>query len=206
MDKQIKLNITADLQELRDYYETVKTQFPQYKWVATEQKDNIKREAYFDENIDLSKMASGYAINSYLPEHDTRLAAPWNVITNDYTDGTRRTELCFGIAERILDKIPMAYRLGISVTPGGNYIESHTDDAWHIHFPIYSPPKSFFTWDDENNQPLEWSHYPADGSAWALNTLLMHSVKNQDTADRVHMFFSVKKENIPELLKLTGQI
>jgi hypothetical protein len=206
MNKEIKLNITADLSELREYYGMLKTQYNQYKWIATEQKDNIKREAYNSENIDLSKMASGYAITTYLPEDDNRLPAPWNVIAKLTTDGKKRTEMCFGIAERVMDKIPMAYRLGISVTPGGNYIESHTDDAWHIHFPIYSPLKSYFTWDDENRNPVEWSHYPADGFSWALNTQLMHSVKNQDTEDRVHMFFSVKEEDIPALLQLNLHI
>ena len=198
----MKLDITADINELREYYETLRTQYPQYKWVATEQKDNIKRSAYNNPDIDLSKMASGYAITTYLPDNDNRLAAPWNVIATEITDGKKRTELVFGIAERLLDKIPMAYRLGISVTPGGNFIESHVDDAWHIHFPIYSPEKSYFTWDDENNNPVEWSHYNDDGSSYALNTLLMHSVKNQDTDDRVHMFFSVKEQDIPELIKL----
>lgn len=206
MNKEIKLNLTADLLELREYYQVLKTQYSHLKWIATEQRDNIKREAYNSENIDLSKMASGYAITTYLPEDDPRLPAPWNVISKLTTDGKKRTEMCFGIAERLLDKIPMAYRLGVSVTPGGNYIESHTDDAWHIHFPIYSPPQSFFTWDDENRNPVEWSHYPADGSSWALNTLLMHSVKNQDTEDRVHMFFSVKEEDIPALLQLNLHI
>ena len=114
--------------------------------------------------------------------------------------------MVFGIAQRILDKIPMAYRLGISVTPGGNYIESHTDDAWHIHFPIYSPPKSYFTWDTDDNQPVSWEHYDADGGAWALDTTKMHSVKNQDTEERVHIFFSVREEDIPALLEIKGKI
>lgn len=202
MNKQIKLNLTADITELREYYETISTQYSQFKWVATEQEANIKRSAYNNPNIDLTKMASGFAITTYLPEHDLRLAAPWNVIATEITDGRRRTEMCFGIAERLLDKIPMAYRLGVSVTPGGNFIESHVDDAWHIHFPIYSPPKSFFTWDDQFNNPMEWEHYEDDGSSWALNTQLMHSVKNEDTSDRVHMFFSVKEQDIPALLEL----
>jgi len=130
---------------------------------------------------------------------------PWNEIEK-YPAPLINTDMVFGIAQRILDKIPMAYRLGISETPGGNYIESHTDDAWHIHFPIYSPPKSYFTWDNELREPIEWVHYEDDGSAWALNTTLMHSVKNLDTAPRVHMFFSVKEENIPALLEISGRI
>jgi len=205
MDRQIKLNITADINELREFYDIIKTKFADRKWVATEQKQYIKREAYNDPNIDLTKMASGWALTTYL-KNDDQICAPWNVLTSDFTDGKKRTDMVFGIAERLLEKIPMAYRLGISETPGGNYIESHTDDAWHIHFPIYSPPKSFFTWDDENRQPISWEHYPADGSSWALDTTLMHSVKNQDTTPRVHMFFSVKREDMPALLKITGQI
>ena len=205
MEKQIKLDITADINELREFYEIIRTEFADRKWVATEQQTFIKPEAYNNPNIDLSKMASGWALQNYL-KNDTQVCPPWNVVTRDFTDGTKRTDMVFGIAERLLDKISMAFRLGISVTPGGHYIESHTDDAWHIHFPIYSPSKSFFTWDDNSNQPLEWERYADDGSAWALNTTLMHSVKNLDTEDRVHMFFSVKEKDIPALLQIQGQI
>lgn len=204
MDKEFKLNFHVDIEELKEFYEIISTKYAHLKWVATEQKQHIKREAYFDPNIDLSKMASGWGLQHFLQDRSLP-CPPWNVIEKKPAP-LINSEMVFGIAQRILDKIPMAYRLGISVTPGGNYIESHKDDAWHIHFPIYSPPKSFFTWDDENNNPVAWSHYEADGSAWALNTLLMHSVKNQDTEDRVHMFFSVKEEDIPELIKITGKI
>lgn len=150
-------------------------------------------------------MASGWALQNYL-KNDTQICPPWNVVTSDFTDGTKRTDMVFGIAERLLDKIPMAFRLGISVTPGGHYIESHIDNAWHIHFPIWSPSKSFFTWDDENHNVLSWEHYNDDGTSWALNTTLMHSVQNHDTNDRVHLFFSVKDQDMPELLKIKGQI
>jgi len=204
MDKQIKLDFYADIAELREFYRIISTEYAHLKWVATEQKQYIKPEAYFDPNIDLTKMASGWGLQHFL--HDrSLLCPPWNVIEKKPAPQVN-SEKIFGIAQRILDKIPMAYRLGISVTPGGHYIESHTDDAWHVHFPIHSPPKSYFTWDDENNQPVEWEHYDDDGSAWALNTQCMHSVKNQDTADRVHIFFSVKVEDIPEMLKIKGKI
>jgi hypothetical protein len=205
MERQIKLNITADIFELREFYSIIKTNFLDRRWVATEQAHHIKRSAYNDPNINLLKMPSGWALTTYL-KNDDQICAPWNVLTDDFTDGTKRTNMVFGIAERLLEKIPMAYRLGISVTPGGNYIESHVDDAWHIHFPIYSPPKSFFTWDDSNRNPVDWEHYEDDGSAWALNTQLMHSVKNLDVDDRVHMFFSVKEADMPELLKIQGAI
>lgn len=204
MDKQIKLNITADINELREFYDIIRTKYADRKWVATEQIQYIKREAYNDPNIDLTKMASGWALQTFLPNPD-QICPPWNVVEDNPIKPVN-TDMVFGIAARLLEKIPMAYRLGISVTPGGNYIESHIDDAWHIHFPIYSPPKSYFTWDDDNRQPVSWEHYDDDGSSWALNTNLMHSVKNQDITDRVHLFFSVKEEDIPELLKITGQI
>ena len=204
MLRHIKLNITADINELREFYQTISTKFADRKWVATEQQQHIKREAYNNPNIDLTKMASGWGLQHYLQDR-TLPCPPWNVIEK-YPAPLINTDMIFGIAERILDRIPMAYRLGISETPGGNYIESHTDDAWHIHFPIYSPPKSYFTWDDENRQPVEWVHYEDDGSAWALNTTLMHSVKNMDTEKRVHMFFSVKEQDIPALLEISGKI
>lgn len=204
MDKQIKLDFYADIEELREFYGIISTKYAHLKWIATEQQQYIKPEAYFDPNIDLTKMASGWGLQHFLHDRSV-LCPPWNVIEKKPAPQVN-SEMIFGIAQRILDKIPMAYRLGISVTPGGNYIESHTDDAWHVHFPIYSPPKSYFTWDDENNQPVTWKHYDDDGSAWALNTQCMHSVKNQDTTDRVHIFFSVKVEDIPELLKIKGKI
>jgi hypothetical protein len=204
MIRQLKLNITADIDELREFYNILSTQFLDRKWIATEQKAHIKREAYNDPNIDLTKMASGWGLQHYL--HNRSLPCPpWNVIEKQPAP-LINTDMVFGIAQRILDKIPMAYRLGVSETPGGNYIESHTDDAWHVHFPIHSPSQSFFTWNDENDEPVEWVHYKDDGSAWALNTTLKHSVKNLDTEKRVHMFFSVQGKDIPALLEISGKI
>lgn len=204
MDKQIKLDITADINELREFYDIIRTEYADRKFVPEEQKDRIKRSAYNDPNIDLTKMAYGWGLQTFLVDKDA-ICPPWNVVEPN-PQVPVNTEMVFGIAERLLNKIPMAYRLGISVTPGGHYIESHTDDAWHIHFPIWSPPKSYFTWDDENRQPVTWEHYDDDGTSWALNTTLMHSVRNLDTEDRVHLFFSVKEQDIPELLKIKGQI
>ena len=39
-----------------------------------------------------------------------------------------------------------------------------------------------------------------------LNTNLRHSVKNMGDAPRVHIIFTVKNEDVDELLKIQGEI
>ena len=208
MERIYKLNVTVDLEELRDYYKNIVEQYQHKKFVHSEQKSYIKREAYttdqideFGENVehDLNRMPHGWSIQSYLPD-ENRICAPWNVLTKNPVPEWN-TELYFGIAEKIAKKFPMGYRMGISLSYPGSYIPTHVDESWHVHIPIYSPKKAYFDFDDVGER-----HNLEAGFIYLVDTTQMHSVHNEDLEDRPHLLFSVKAEDVESVLAITGAI
>ena len=199
-----KLKVYADIDEAREYYQIIKKDFADQKWSVYEGEKRLTKEAWYGfEDADWKLAPGGWAIQSHLETDD--ICAPW--IVDTYKPVHRENNpMVFGFAQRLLEKIPMAKWLSISVTPGGGGIVSHQDSHWHIHLPLYSPEKSFLTWDNENKEPVHWKHYPADGSIYAWNTTERHTVLNQSDELRVHLFFKVKIEDVPDLLKITGKI
>ncbi len=200
----IKLQVYADLEEAKEYYEILKRDFADKRWDVYEGEKRLTKEAWYGfENVAYEMHPGGWAIQSHLETDD--ICAPW--IVDTYNPILRKDNpMVFGFAEKLLKKIPMAKWLSLSETPPGGGIVSHQDSHWHIHLPLYSPEKSFLTWDNENKEPVYWEHYPADGSFYAWNTTQQHSVLNQSNEIRVHLFFKVEIEDVPELLKITGKI
>jgi hypothetical protein len=209
MDKRIKLNVTFDLDEALDYYKTVQEKFHHLKWIPTENLKYIDERAIVKEvEMIEEKMPSGWAIQSFI-EDNSQICPPWNVIKHNnifVNDINYETELMFGFARKVLDKFPMAKRMGISEMKPNGFIQSHWDKSWRVHLPLISPDKSYFTWDDDQGNPIEWDNYPSDGGIWLLDTNLRHSVKNMGDANRVHIIFTVKNEDVEELLKIQGTI
>ena len=201
---QHKLQVYADIEEVREYYNIIKTQYADRRWSIYEGVDRLTKEAWYGfENINYADAPGGWAIQTHLETDE--ICAPWVVDT--YNPVQRNDDpMVFGFAEKLLKKIPMAKWLSISETPPGGGIVSHQDSHWHIHLPIYSPKNSFLTWNDENQQPVFWEEHVADGSIHAWNTTEYHSVVNKSNELRVHLFFKVEKEELPELLKIVGKI
>lgn len=200
-----KLNVYADLEEAREYYEILKRNFSNKKWSVYEGANRLTKEAWEGfEAIDYKFAPGGWAIQSHL-DNEENICAPWIIDTYNPVY-VKNNPMVFGFAEKLLKKIPMAKWLSLTETPPNGGIVSHQDSHWHIHLPLYSPEKSYLTWDDENKQPIYWEHYPADGSIYAWNTTEYHSVINKSEDLRVHLFFKVEIEDVPELLKITGKI
>lgn len=199
-----KLQVYADLEEAKEYYEILKRDFSDQKWSVYEGADRLTKEAWYGfENLDYKLAPGGWAIQSHLETDE--ICAPWVVDTYEPVQ-RENNPMVFGFAERLLKKIPMAKWLSLSETPPGGGIVSHQDSHWHIHLPLYSPEKSYLTWDNEDRQPVYWEHYPADGSIYAWNTTERHTVLNQSNELRVHLFFKVEIEDVPELFKISGKI
>lgn len=201
---QHKLQVYADLEEARDYYNIIKTEFANRRWNIYQHSDNVTKEAWYGfENIDYSLAPGGWAIQTHL---DTdQVCAPW--IIDTYTPVEQSNNpMVFGFAEKLLKKIPMAKWLSISETPPGGGIVSHQDSHWHIHLPLYSPKESYLTWDNEDKEHVYWQQHDADGSIYAWNTTELHSVVNNSNELRVHLFFKVEMEDIPDLFKIVGKI
>jgi hypothetical protein len=200
-----KLNVYADLDEARNYYEIIKKDFAHKKWSIYEGDKRLTKEAWYGfEELNYKLAPGGWALQSHL-ETDEVNCAPWIIDTYDPVL-KNNNPMIFGFAEKLIKKIPMAKWLSISETPPGGGIVSHQDSHWHIHLPLYSPEKSYLTWDDENKLPIYYEHYPADGSIYAWNTMEPHSVVNSSNELRVHLFFKVEKEDVPNLFKITGKI
>ena len=201
---QFKLDVYADIEEAREYYEIIRTKYAHRKWKLTEQGEKVTPEAWRGfEDIDRETAPGGWGLQSHLEDGD--ICPPW-IITTYEPVHIPENDMIFGFAQRLIEKIPMAKWLGISEITGGSGIISHKDSHWHIHLPIYSPAKSFLTWDDEDRQPVSWQNFPADGSIYAWNTTEQHSVFNQSDDMRVHMFFKVEIKDVPELFKIKGKI
>jgi hypothetical protein len=199
-----KLKVYADLNEAREYYNIIKTQFANQRWNIYDHSQTVTKEAWFGfEGIDYSLAPGGWAIQTHLDTE--QVCAPWIIDTYEPVQ-QEHNPMVFGFAKKLLKKIPMAKWLSISETPPGGGIVSHQDSHWHIHLPLYSPKDSFLTWDDEDKNPIVWRQHDADGSIHAWNTTELHSVVNKSNEVRVHLFFKVEMEDIPELLKITGQI
>lgn len=201
---QFKLDINADINEAREYFKIIKTEYADRYWSVDKFDYTLTKEAWYGfEDIDYKLAPGGWGLQSHLK--GSEVCPPWIISTYDPIEN-KNTDIVFGFAEKLLKKIPMAKWLGISVTPPGGGIVSHQDSHWHIHLPIYSPKESYLTWDDENKNPVHWEHFPADGSIYAWRTTEQHSVVNKSNEDRIHLFFKVEMEEIPNLFKLTGTI
>jgi hypothetical protein len=199
-----KLKVYADIAEAREYYEIIKTKFAHRRWGIHNYAHTLTKEAWYGfEEINYDLAPGGWALQTHLDNDE--VCAPWIVDTYDPVE-KEDNPMIFGFAERLLRKIPMARWLSISETPPGGGIVSHQDSHWHIHLPLYSPEKSYLTWDNEHKEPVYWEEHVADGSIYAWNTTEQHSVINKSNELRAHLFFKVEIEDVPELFKIVGKI
>lgn len=206
---QFKLNLHADINDIREYYNELSTRFQHRRWSLTNT-ENIK---HVDEqswngfrDVDATLIPGGWAITPYFKD-DNIVCPPYRVTNHKPTvvDNVGN-ELLFGFAERFVSKVPMAKWLAITDLNPTGAITPHVDPFWHIHIPIYSSPDSHFIWNTDDGSEMYSSTFDADGSIWACNTMHPHSVKNNSNKLRVHFIFRVEDEDIPELIKLSGKI
>lgn len=88
----------------------------------------------------------------------------------------------------------------------GAEIKAHIDNPLHIsiriHIPLVTNPDvTFFVLRDGD---WESAHFPADGSAYFLNTAYTHKVMNSGTTDRVHLILNLASFEDIEHLRLRG--
>lgn len=194
-----KLNFKVDINELRQYYDKLNTDFQHLDWSWEKCGNDIVkqwRDAAYEDPANL--LTHGWAIQSNLKDI-TLPCPPWNISTHETVE-YRNTELAFGIIERLQQSIPYSYRWSVSVQPQGGKVTKHTDakDEYTVWLPIYtSGPAITFDKDYE----LE-----ADGSAYILDTTQEHHTFNSSKQDRVTIIFRLKQGNLNNLLSLEGII
>lgn len=201
MEKQIKLKIRANLEELRDFYNRLNTEFLKYKWVAEEQYHKIEDRAWIDKTDKTPKnLPNGWCLQHYLPDRN-EICPPWNVFGSVPGTPLIDTPMMTGIAKRLQEKVSGTFRFGMTEMAEGKQIGFHVDDHWRIHFPVYSPPGSLWHWQDNV------VHLPADGSAWLMKVTEPHAYSNlTGPGMRVHFLCMIKDEDVPNLLELDFEI
>jgi hypothetical protein len=192
-----KLNFSIDIDELRDYYNTVKTDFDHLIWSWERCGDTVVkqwRDAAYADPANL--LTYGWAIQSNLKDI-TIPCPPWNISTYETTE-YRNTELAFGIIEKLQKEIPHAYRWAISVQPPGGIVSVHSDqeDEYTVWIPVHTEGVviTFVTPEKTSEFSLE-----SNGSAYLLDTTIPHHTHNAGNIDRVSIIFRINQKYVSEL-------
>lgn len=200
-----KLNFKIDVDSLRDYYRTLTEEYKDYIWRVETLKEI---EDYTLERIKNSLPNYGWAITTEILDETIKTAPPWPEILPEfsYADKTlrpeRRTAVAFGIAEKLLEAVPYASHVIISVFPPGGGTIPHSDQDFllRVHVPIYTNKQIFWATED-GYQCLD-----KVGQPYLCDTRKIHAVYNDSNEDRVHLIFAIEDKYINDIKKITGTI
>lgn len=171
-------NIKFNMQELTDYYNSVVSEHKNLRWTVPGAVDT--------KTHSVSNMYS-WAIQSNLKD-PTIPCPPYHIDGIDNVIESDRfnvpTALIFGFAEKLINTFPNVRQTSIAGHPPGTRIDLHpdNDEFLKIHIPIVTNPDAWFCFEDEKFN-LEV------GSAYMVNTAILHGTDNLGTTDRVHLLF-----------------
>jgi hypothetical protein len=198
------LNFTVDIDELRDYYHTLKDQHSDLNWSWSKCGSDIIdqwRDAAHSDPANL--LTHGWAIQSNLKDLSLP-CPPWNISKHEIVE-YRNTKLAFGIIEKLQSAIPYGYRWAVSVQPSGGTVSLHSDqeDELTVWIPIYTDGVAitFVTPKKNTGYCLD-----SNGSAYLLDTTIPHFTYNYSTQDRVTIIFRLNIKNLSQLLAVQGSI
>lgn len=203
----IKLNFTVKLDSLQEYYHILQTKYDHLSWRWERHKHEITEEWF--ERITSNGLGCtlpyGWAIQSNLVDLSIP-CPPYNISIHERTQ-YRNTELAFGLVTKLQKLIPYAYRWSLVVQPPTGKVSRHVDqgDEYTAHIPIVDAPGATFKFWDENNNRRDFN-IPADGSVYLVDTIIEHETENYSNTDRVGLVFRFKRDNLPTLLQLTGEV
>jgi hypothetical protein len=198
------LNFTVDIDEIRQYYNTVLTKFDHLLWSWDRCGDTVveqwKNSAYLDAD---NLKTCGWAIQSNLEDLSIP-CPPWNISIHNTVE-YRNTELAFGIIERLQTAIPFGYRWSISVQRSGGKVSLHSDqeDEVTVWLPIYTDGISITFVTDTDT--IEYN-LNSNGCAYLLDTTIPHFTHNSSDKDRVAIIFRLPKSKVSELISIKGTI
>lgn len=195
-----KLNFTVDIQNLKEYYNILKTHYDHLHW--TWDKNSIHLEdtakglcATTEETIMhgwplQSDMADSSIPPSMLKSKHARV--PWY-----------DTELMFGAVKNLKSHIPYSYRWTLFVLPPTGRVVKHNDPGEYVvHIPIeWGEDAKFILGDYPNSRAYT---LPSDGSAYVVDVEIPHETVNNSAADRVGLIFRIKREHIDLLTDTWG--
>lgn len=191
----IKLDkLQFNYQELVEYYNVLEKNFAHLKWTTdlietSQQVDGVKY--YTDGTIELPWYSWGIQTSQ---NPGNKIEGGWRAGTdptkNSLEKYVTRSPLVFGIAKKLIVNIPTLCQLGIVVHPPGGRIVIHQDvepedqDLLTVQIPIVTNEHAY--WINDNGKTVLET-----GSAYLLNTHLLHGTDNQGTSSRVHLLFRV---------------
>jgi hypothetical protein len=188
--KVIKLdNVKFSHNELIEYYNKIVENYQHLKWTV---------DTDFDVKTHKVSEIYSWAIQSNLKD-PTKPCPPYHVKDDNdvHPDNTFTvpTELIFGFAKKIIESFPDVRQTVIAGHPPGTQIDLHidNDEFIKIHIPIKTNNKSYFNFEDEKFV-LE------EGSAYLINTALMHGVENIGDSDRIHFIFKMPVSAISKIV------
>ena len=196
------LNFTVDIDELREYYNTLKEQHSDLNWSWAKCGDDIVeqwRDAAGQDPANL--LTHGWAIQSNLKDI-TIPCPPWNISKHETVE-YRNTKLAFGIIKRLQTAIPYGYRWAVSVQPPGGKVSLHSDqeDELTVWIPVYTDgiAITFVTSEKNTGYCLD-----SNGSAYLFDTTVPHLTYNNSQQDRVTIIFRLNAKHLNELLEVQG--
>ena len=125
-----KLNFSVDVTQLQDYYQTLTLNYPEYRWSV---KEFAKKDKYTATRVADSLPNYGWAITTEVLDETIKSNPPWPEVLNEFSYAEknlkeeRKTLLAFGIVEKLLEVIPYAHHVIISVFPSTGATIPHTD-------------------------------------------------------------------------------
>lgn len=195
-------NITYNVQEAIEFYETLKNNYQDLKW---SKKEVIEFASYSTAGVaDRIKAFFKYVgrIEPYISWTDDQIIEFLNEQTLVYTGNThfwyiketstkphlkldRQTELQFGFAKKLLDQFPDANTVEVVVNPVGTKYHRHTDndDCIRIIIPIIADEGAVWHFDGAENV----THFPGQG--YLLLKQYPHATDVFGPNDRVSIHF-----------------
>jgi hypothetical protein len=200
-----KLNFTIKLDSLKEYHHTLLTKYDHLRWCWEKHGNEITEEWRQRMMLDRGTLLPyGWAIQSNLVDINIP-CPPYNISTHPRTT-YRNTELAFGLVTKLQELIPYSYRWSLVVQPPTGKVSRHVDqgDEYTAHIPIYEATKAVFKfWNNDQRKDFTMQ---ADGSVYLVDTIIEHETENYDTTDRIGLVFRFKRDDLPKLLNITGEI
>lgn len=221
-------NITYDVKDAIEYYDTVKKDHLDLMWTKAEMSEYLCPNGMlitddYEKNLDAQYKMFLKAVNYAEPfiswtreqclevsnkkfRELTENVKLWNIKYNDQGNRhyklDRQTELQFGFAKKILDVFPNVDVFELIVNPVGTKYNRHTDDGDSIRIiiPIISDEGAVWHFDDQQNV----TQFP--GNAYLLLKEYPHATDVYGPNERVSLHFLIDSKYKDWVLSLTCKL
>lgn len=204
-----RLNFKVDIDQLLLYYNKLRIEFQMHNWSYANNLGDVKEDIYSHNKGKIDKIdGSGWAITFPKYLENGKVIAPWIRINKNFIADANtlieeiKTPMVFGLMSELINQIPYARNISLTVLEPGSHIVPHADEDYllRIHIPIYT--SKHCQWLTVNGlEPM----YEL-GQAYLCDTRQMHSIYNDGSTDRVHLLFAIDPMYEEHIKSITGII